>query len=192
MPRHTMPPSGLTRRSAVAGLGAGGLGFALAAASRDVAATTMDTDGHPIVGSWFSETPLGPALSIYGADGTLAVVFAPTQAGQAGVTYTSTALGSWEPTSASAVRFTMIQVMSDAAGTYLGTVTIEGFPTVAEDGQTFTDTSPDSRITIRDAAHAQVAVLGGDGSTAPVTSMRVTPGGFNFLMATPASSTPAA
>jgi hypothetical protein len=145
---------------------------------------------HPVVGTWFSVTPLGPALSIYGADGALTVVFAPTQAGPSGVTYHSASLGAWEPTDARSIRFTMLQVMSDAAGTYLGTVTIEGFPTVAEDGQTFVDTSPESKITIRDAANASVAVIGGDGSTPPITSIRVKPGAFSFLAEIPTSGTP--
>jgi hypothetical protein len=124
----------VSRRTALAGLGTGALGLALAARVPGADAQDAATQGHPIVGTWFSVTPLGPALSIYGADGALTVVFAPTQAGQQGTTHHSASLGSWEPTDDHSVRFTMIQVTSDAAGTYLGTVTIDGFPTVAEDG----------------------------------------------------------
>ena len=180
----------VSRRAALAGLGVGGLGLALG--TRPVAAQESGTEmaTHPIVGTWYSVSPLGPALSIYGADGALTVVFAPTQAGPAGVTYHSASLGSWEPTDARAIRFTMLQVMSDASGTYLGTVMIEGFPTVAEDGQTFVDTSPDSKITVRDAANAVVAVIGGDGSTPPVTSVRVRPGAFSFPVEAPIAGTP--
>lgn len=184
----------VTRRAALAGLGAGSFAVAIGAAARPAAAqdAAADLAKHPIVGTWYSLTPLGPALSNYNADGAMTVVFAPTQAGQAGVTANSAFLGAWEPTGARAIRFTMIQVMSDAAGAYLGTVTIQGFPTVAEDGQTFVDASPESKITIRDAANAQVAVIGGDGSTPPVTSVRVTPGGFTFPEATSTEGTPAA
>jgi hypothetical protein len=182
------PGRTISRRAAVAG--AGGLGPALAAARPATAQDAMA--GHPIVGTWYSLTPLGPALSNYGADGTMTVVFASTQAGQAGVTAHSSFLGAWEPTDDRGVRFTMIQITSDAAGIYLGTVTIEGFPTVAADGQTFIDAAPESKITIRDAANAVVAVIGGDGSTPPVTSVRVTAGGFTFPEIAPPAATPAA
>ncbi len=167
---------------------AGGLHRGVAAQE----ATPAAMAAHPSVGTWFSVTPLGPAISVYGADGALTVVFAPTQAGQQGATYHSAALGSWEPTGERSVRFTMIQVTSDAAGTYLGTVTIDGYPTVADDGQTFVDESPDAKITVRDAANAEVMVIGGDGSTPPVTSVRVKPGAVVFPAGTPAAATPAA
>ncbi len=169
--------------------------FAAGGLHRAAAAQDAPPDaraGHPIVGTWFSVTPLGPAISVYGADGALTVVFAPTQAGQQGATYHSAALGSWEPTGERTVRFTMIQVTSDAAGTYLGTVTIDGYPTVAEDGQTVVDASPDAKITVRDAANAVATVIGGDGSTPPVTSVRVKPGAVVFPAGTPAAATPAA
>ena len=160
------------------------------AAAQDATPDAMAA--HPIVGTWFSVTPLGPAISVYGADGALTVVFAPTQAGQQGVTYHSAALGSWEPTGERSVRFTLIQVTSDAAGTYLGTVTIDGYPSVADDGQTFVDASPDAKITIRDATNAEVTVIGGDGSTPPVTSVRVKPGAVVFPQGTPTAGTPTA
>jgi hypothetical protein len=63
---------------------------------------------------------------------------------------------------------------------------------VADDGQTFVDASPDSKITIRDAANAVVTVIGGDGSTPPVTSVRVKPGAVVFPEGTPTAGTPAA
>jgi hypothetical protein len=93
----------VSRRAALAGLGAGSLG--LAARVPGAGAQDAATQGHPIVGTWYSLTPLGPALSIYGTDGALTVVFAPTQAGPQAVTYHSASLGSWEPTDDRAIRF---------------------------------------------------------------------------------------
>src|SRR5688572_15530999 len=68
----------VSRRAALAGLGAGGLGLALAAGTRGAAAqdAAADTASHPIVGLW-QEVAGGPdavqmpwLFSIFHADGT--------------------------------------------------------------------------------------------------------------------------
>ena len=71
---HTTPS--ISRRAALAGLGAGGLGVALAAATRHAAAqegaTAEAMATHPIVGNWMVTTFLGrsPAMAVFLADGT--------------------------------------------------------------------------------------------------------------------------
>lgn len=67
----------VTRRTALAGLGAGGLGLALAATVRQASAqdaTPVSMAGHPLVGAWMVTIPgppntPGPALIDYTSDG---------------------------------------------------------------------------------------------------------------------------
>lgn len=58
-------------------------------------------------------------------------------------------------------------------------MTIDGYPAVNDDGQTFTDQSPDALITIRDALNAIVTTVPG-GSPNPVLGIRMTPGNSGF------------
>ena len=72
------PDSIVSRRAALAGLGAGGIGLALAAAPRPVAAqdATAEMAAHPVVGLWQFDGALDPAqgpspgFEIFHADGT--------------------------------------------------------------------------------------------------------------------------
>ena len=50
----------ISRRSALAGLGAGGLGLALANAARPANAQDAEMANHPMVGIWLAITPEGP------------------------------------------------------------------------------------------------------------------------------------
>jgi hypothetical protein len=67
----------ISRRSALAGLGAGGLGVALAATVRHASAqdaTPVSLAGHPLVGAWSVNipgppNPPGPALYSFTSDG---------------------------------------------------------------------------------------------------------------------------
>src|SRR4051794_40015732 len=73
--RTSKVQSTVTRRAALTGVGAGGLGIAFAlrpAAAQD--ATPVATEGHPLVGTWTvpingPNAPVGPALITYSADG---------------------------------------------------------------------------------------------------------------------------
>src|SRR3712207_8577442 len=47
-----------------------------------------------------------------------------------------------------------VQIHSNAEGTYVGSVTVDGYPVVSEDGQTILDDQSQGKITIRDAAGA--------------------------------------
>ncbi len=85
----------VSRRTALAGLGAGGLGLALAASTRPAAAqdaaSTMAS--HPIVGTWVSKfADMNPGTSysyfVYHADGTF-IELHP---------FAGTLVGAWQPT----------------------------------------------------------------------------------------------
>jgi hypothetical protein len=184
----------VSRRAALAGLGAGGLGLALAATSRHAAAQDATSEAmasHPIVGTWNAMTPGGPALAVFSADGTVIIVVPASQAGPQGVTFVSAQPGTWEPISARGVHFTGVQLHSDASGTYTGSVTIDGYPVVSEDGQTILDDQSQGNFTMRDAAGAVVQEMPTAGAP-PVTGARIGVGSPGFPEGTPAASTPTA
>lgn len=184
-------PSTVTRRAALVGLGVAGLGAALAAtprrASAQAAATEMAT--HPIVGNWMVTTPAGPAMAVFLADGTNIQGLPATQAGPNGVVFVSTQVGSWEPVSERGVHFTGVQLHSDANGTLVGTVEIDAYPVVSEDGQTLLDDGPRSGPLIRDAAGNEIANLRGSGGP-PATGVRMGVGASGLPTGTPESGTP--
>lgn len=183
--------SSVSRRTALAGLGTAGLGVALAATSRPAGAQDADAmTNHPIVGNWMATTGAGPAMAVFLADGTNIQGLPAIQAGPNGVEFVSTQVGSWEPVSARGVHFTGVQLHSDADGTLVGTVTIDAYPVVSEDGQTLLDDDPRSGPIIRDAAGTVVADLRGSGP--PVTGVRMGVGvGVPELpAATPTAGTP--
>jgi hypothetical protein len=181
----------VSRRTALAGLGAGGIGLAFAATARQAsaqdAATAMAT--HPIVGTWMVSTPAGPAMAVFLADGTNIQGLPATQAGPNGVVFVSTQVGSWEPVSARGVHFTGVQLLSDANGTLVGTVEIDAYPVVSEDGQTLRDDDPRSGPLIRDAAGTVVANPRGSGGP-PATGVRMGVGASGLPTRTPESGTP--
>ena len=73
------PQRALSRRTALTGLGAGGLGLALTAPGRHAAAQeeAVDLTGHPLVGTWAVMTPGGIVPQIHGADGSFIAAFPP-------------------------------------------------------------------------------------------------------------------
>lgn len=185
-------PSLVTRRTALAGLGAGGLGLALAATARGAAAqdTASEMANHPIVGNWMVSTPAGPAMAVFLADGTNIQGLPVTQAGPNGVVFVSTQVGSWEPVSERGVHFTGVQLHSDANGMLVGTVEIDAYPVVSEDGQTLLDDDSRSGPLIRDAAGNTVANLRGTGP--PATGVRMGVGAPGLPTGTPTAGTPTA
>jgi len=181
----------VSRRGALAGIGAGSLGAALglaAAPGRAAAqdATTADLADHPLTGVWLAmanpplpDDPQFPAPSVFAADGTVLLVFPLTQAGPQGVAFNSPVVGTWQPDSDRRGHFMAVQTLSDAAGAYLGTVTIDGYPEVGADGQTFIDDGSQAVITIRDVAGAVVQQMPAVGAR-PVTAIRMGPGQPGF------------
>ena len=182
----------VSRRAALAGLGAGGLGLAFAARGGSASAQDATADAlanHPIVGVWMVTTPTGLGLAAFAADGIHIGGVPTAQAGPQGVTFTGAQAGTWEPTGPRGIHFTGVQLHSDADGTFTGTVTIDGYPEVSEDGQTLFDDETRSVITTRDAAGAVLQVTPALGAP-PVTGVRMGVGIPGFPAATPTAGTP--
>jgi hypothetical protein len=191
MTRHRLPlsPSGLSRRAA---LGSAGAIAALGLGShfdRAIAqeATPAAMANHPMVGAWMASTPSGLAPGIFSPDGTVVVSVPATANSPLGTTYVSTSVGTWEPVSERGIHFTAVQLHSDANGTYVGSITVDGHPVVSEDGQSIVDDSPESGPTIRDAQGIVLDVLRGG---PPVTGIRMGVGAPGFPEVSPTASTP--
>ena len=187
------PNDAMSRRAALAGLGAGGLGLALTAATRPAAAQEGATDlaGHPLVGTWVVMTPGGVVPQIHGPDGSVISAFAPNYVDPVlGYTFQGPGLGVWEATGERSGHFTLIQALSDANGAYVGTFQFEADPEVSADGRTFSAGKP-QRVIVRDAANNVTfdQVLPQD---PPVTATRMgaTMDSVVLPVATPAAGTP--
>lgn len=181
--------SRLNRRVAIAGLGAGGLGLALAATRSAAAqeATPNALAGHPQVGVWMIESPIGRAIAVYSADGSVVTALAASQAGPQGVTFASTQIGTWEATGTRGTHLTVVQLLSDQAGTYAGSVTVDSFQEVSDDGQSWMS-GEGASLTIRDAADTVVDVITGG---PPATGVRMRPGVSGLPGGIPPAATPA-
>jgi hypothetical protein len=111
--------SGLSRRSAVAGLGAGGLGLALGARTAGAVAQAFSTAGHPLVGTWFLDNGtanLTGALDTFSlhADGTY------IEANADG----TVRLGAWEATGPLTATLMIEAYSRDEAGANLGAIIV--------------------------------------------------------------------
>jgi len=190
MIRRTTNP--VSRRTALAGLGAGGIGLAVAASARPAAAQDAASEamaGHPIVGVWNAMTPGGPSLATFLADGSATFANPPTAMDPArGVVYLSPSVGTWEPVSERGIHFTASLVITDANGSHVGYQTNDAYPVVSEDGQTLLDDQSQGTVTIRDAAGATIQEMPTAGAP-PVTGTRMGVGapGFPVAAATPTS-----
>ncbi len=158
MTRHRSD-SILSRRDALAGLGAGGLALALAgsglAAPQDRA---IGLANHPIYGAWLVAPPserAGFETAMFTADGSVLRGTAVTlEHGPRGVWFSSPGVGAWEPTGERSVAYTAVTLISDAAGAPLGSTTVDGYVVVSEDGQSLVGDAPDTKVTDRDTAGA--------------------------------------
>ena len=193
----------LSRRAALGSAGAFaavlGVGNRLgrAAAHQDAA---VDLSAHPMAGTWLAmanpplpEDPQFPAPSLFAADGTVLLVFPASQVGPQGPFFNAPVMGVWESDGERRGHFTAIQLMAAADGTFLGSITIDGYPEVSEDGQTFVDDGSKVMVTIRDAAGAIVDQVLPTGQPAgrPVTGVRMNPGTPGFPEQMPdAAATP--
>lgn len=191
----------VSRRTALAGLGAGGLGLALAAVPRPTAARDIDLATHPLVGSWLAgRTMDGLAVAIWGADGSMTTnlgansnqgFIVPGPGGA--LTYSSQALGTWEPVSARGIHFTFTLTIYDATGANVGTGTVDGYPVASEDGHSFWDDGTRVVVTQRDARGAITHVLGPGLTGAGIGGVRMAPGkpGYDAIRALIAAHGPA-
>ena len=178
----------VSRRSALTGLGAGGLGVALATQGSR-AAQTMSTADHPLTGVWLAmanppaqrDDPQFPAPSIFAADGTVVLGFVPAAIGMDGkIQFPGSPIGVWEPYDEQTGHFTAVQAIADMTGALVGSVTIDGHPKVSEDGMSFIDDGSLVTITIRDAANAVVMVVPPNTDGPPVTAVKMRVGNPGF------------
>ena len=193
--------SAVSRRVALASAGAGGALLALAGhAARASAQPAADLAGHPLTGTWLAmanppipEDPQFAAPSLFAADGTVLLLFPATQRGPGGPVFQSSYVGVWEPDGERRGHFTATQSLSDAEGAFLGTVTVDGYPEVGEDGQTFIDDGSRVVVTMRDASGAVVNQIAPTGQPAgrPVTAVRMAVGAPGFPEPAGAEATPA-
>jgi hypothetical protein len=173
------PKQPVSRRIALATLGAGGL--ALAAARSAAGRQAASLADHPLAGVWLAmanpaspEDPQFPAPSYYGADGTVLLSFPVGQVGPNGAQLSSILMGTWEAYDDQTGHFTVVQLLSELDGTYAGSVTIDGFPKVNEDGASFIDDGSLAFVTIRDPLGNVVGTAPAVGSK-PVTAVRMAP-----------------
>ncbi len=145
----------VSRRAALAGLGAGGLGLALAAGTRGAAAqdASIDKAAHPIVGAWYADfDPANPGTlfvyTIFHADGTRTDVHPFAGAG----------IGAWEATGERTGRaINKYMNIATAPGDFVqGTVTVWSTFSVAEDGNSTTE---DVVVELRASDGAVVALF---------------------------------
>jgi hypothetical protein len=180
----------LTRRTALSGVGmaAAALGLSQVSAVTAQEATPSTMASHPIVGVWLNmnaTVPPSPSVSIYGADGSFVSVSPVNYKDtERGVVYASDLIGTWEPTGPRSIHLTGISMESDENAAFTGTFTLDGYPEVSEDGQTWADDGTQVKATLRDATNAVVAVIGGGGDqppiTPPVIATRMSPGPLVF------------
>ena len=190
----------MRRRSVLLSAASGALTGALTLGHSHGVAARQGTPAladHPLTGDWMAManrpppgSPQVPATSHFGADGSVLLVFPPTQVGMAGVEFVSPHVGTWEADSDRRGHFTATQLLSDATGAFLGSVTVDGYPEVSEDGQTFVDDGSKVMVTIRDATGAVVQQMPG-ASGPPVTGIRMAPGVPGFPEGTPGATPPA-
>jgi len=173
--------------SAVSGALTGVLALKRTAAAQEATPTAMAS--HPIVGAWMVATPAGPSMAVFFADGINIQGLPASQTGPFGVSYVSPQVGTWEPIDERSVHFTGVQFHSDATGALVGTITIDGHPTVSEDGQTLRDDNPESGPTIRAADGTVIDVLRGG---PPVTAVRMGVGAPGLPGVTSMPGTPTA
>ena len=104
------------------------------------------------------------------------------------MTFSSTQVGRWESTGERSTHLTVVQLLSDAAGAFVGTVTVDAYQTVSADGQSFTS-GEGSSVTIRDAANTVVDVMT---NFPPATGIRMGVGSPGLPEGTPVTGTPPA
>jgi hypothetical protein len=157
----SITPLTVSRRSALAGLGAGGLGLALAtrgAAAQD--ATPFPMAGHPLVGAWIVDrnpddpTEI-PTYNVFTADGG---VIDPSVGGA----------GVWEATGPDTANFTLTGTIAELGGYFL----VRGSLVVDAGGGTAT-ASYSSTILAADGTTMDELTLAQ--GTAPYVRIRIEP-----------------
>lgn len=187
---HTIDPARtapLNRRSALGGIGVvAALGLS---GLRTTVAQEADLATHPLTGVWMAmanpplpDEPQYAGPSIFSADGLVVLSSPVTQKGMQGVEFASDLIGVWEADSERRGHFTATQSITAADGTFIGTVTVDGYPEVSEDGLTFIDDGHLVMVTIRDASGAIINQImpTGEPIPRPVTGIRMAVGAPGF------------
>ena len=174
-------PSPVSRRAALAGLGAGSLGLGLVAPAQHAMAENSSLADHPLTGMWLATLPGGVAPSFFGADGTVLLAWPICeQAADGKVTYSTPAVGTWESVGERSGYFNVVQALSDDTGAFVGTRSLHGYPVVREDGRAFLDDGRKMRVYVRDGSNTLVEIRGEDGNSPEISGVRMSPGSPGF------------
>jgi len=189
----------VSRRAALAGMGAAGAGLALAATTHHTAAQDAADEmaTHPLVGTWLAgRAPNDISVAHWGPDGSMSTNLPTVGVDASGeITYSDSSMGSWVPEGERGIHFIFTNRTYDASGAHTGYFTVEGHPVASEDGMSFWDDGVEATVTIRDPNGAVVQSFGGDGSVPPIGGVRLVPGQSGYeemlaMLAERAASTP--
>jgi hypothetical protein len=175
----------VSRRTAVAGLGAGGVGLALAATARTAAAqdgTPAAMVGHPVVGTWIvdrnpDDQTDSPTVNIFTADGG---VFDPLLA----------VGGAWQATGPRAATVTLLGLIDNGAGGYLAirsAIEVDEAGTTLAGSHAVTIVAPDGTVLNTIQGHGRSTRLVVQGPEAAGTPL---PGVPTWTPAPPPDATP--
>jgi hypothetical protein len=171
----------VSRRAALAGLGAGSLGLALAAPTRQTAAESSSLADHALTGAWLVTLPGGVAPSFFGADGTVLLACPTCEQNAAGqIVYSTSAMGTWESAGDHGGYVNVVQVLTGSSGGFMGTRSLLWYPEVSEDGQSFLGDGATMRVYLRDSTNTVIAIRGEDGDLPPLAGVRMSPGSQGF------------
>ena len=181
-------PTPANRRQLLAALGGGSLALALAASpGRALAQETPDYSNHPLTGVWLAmanpalpENPQFPAPGVFTANGIAITNFSVSDIGPGGPMLQTGFIGVWEPYDERTGHMTVVTMQSSVDGVFLGSVTIDGYPRVSDDGATFVDDFSLVTVTIRDATGAIVQQVPPGSGGRPVTAVRMAVGAPGF------------
>jgi hypothetical protein len=171
----------VSRRAALAGLGAGGLGLALTAPARSAAAESSSLADHPLTGAWLITLPGGVAPSFFGTDGTVLLACPTCEQNAAGqIIYSTSALGTWESANDRVAHVNVVQVLTDSSGGFVGTRSLRWNPYVTVDGQSFVCDGTSMRVYLRDSSNTVIAIRGEEGDLPSLSGVRMSPGSHGF------------
>lgn len=169
----------LSRRAALAGLGAASLGLFMSVqagahapnretgssgSAGELAASATSPSGaqaplasHPLVGLWLTQLALPShpddvvtVPALFGADGSAVLIFPCTESGDAGVMLKGAAVGTWAPIDDRYAHFTAVHALSGIDGRYQGTATFDAYPRINDDNETFDVETQFDLFTTRD------------------------------------------
>ena len=146
----------------------------------------MSLADHPLTGLWLAMVELASrpgtfmaVPTIFSPDGFVLLSFPVTEFIESEVKLKGAAIGTWEPVGPRKGHLTAIQVMSDTTGAYEGSLTIDAYPSVSDDGLTFEENLEESVLTVRDNRNVVINVLRHDRPRG-MAARRMSPGQTGF------------